>query len=70
VVLYFINLNYVVKRDIVKGMNLKYHMHLLFSHLFQLSSISPVVLQLFPTLLAHVAGSSHPLHFRKEFSEK
>ena len=36
------------------------------AHLFQLSSISPVVLQLFPTVLAQVAGSCHPLCLRKQ----
>jgi hypothetical protein len=32
------------------------------AYLFQLSSISPVVLQLFPILLAQICGSSHPLY--------
>jgi hypothetical protein len=44
--------------------------HIIDAHLSHLSSISPVVLQLFPTLFPHIAGSSDPLFLRMRLRMK
>lgn len=44
--------------------------HIIDPHLSHLSSISDVVLQLFPTLFPHIDGSSAPLYLRMQLIMK